>query len=117
MENIGHYVAAKHGLVGLMRSLALELASDRIRVNSVHPGSVDTDMIQNEATYAIFAPDLHEGARNRESLAVRFQSANALPIPWMEPRDISNAVLWLASEESRNVTGVALPVDAGQMAK
>lgn len=117
VENIGHYVAAKHGLVGLMRSFALELATDFIRVNSVHPGSVDTDMIQNAATYAVFAPEVHHSARTRDSLAVRFQSVNAIPIPWMEARDISNAVLWLASDESRYVTGVALPVDAGQMAK
>lgn len=117
VENIGHYVAAKHGLVGLMRSFALELATDFIRVNSVHPGSVDTDMIQNAATYAVFAPEVHQSARTRENLAVRFQSVNAIPIPWMESRDISNAVLWLASDESRYVTGVALPVDAGQMAK
>jgi SDR family mycofactocin-dependent oxidoreductase len=116
-ENMAHYVSAKHGVVGLMRTLALELAPDMIRVNSVHPTSVNTDMIQNAATYALFAPDLDEKDRTKERLVERFQAINALPIPWVEPADISNAVLWLASDESRYVTGVTLPVDAGFMAK
>ncbi|MET9220910.1 mycofactocin-coupled SDR family oxidoreductase [Streptomyces sp. NPDC008079] len=117
MENIGHYVAAKHGVVGLMRTLALELAPDSIRVNSVHPTSVDTPMIQNSATYELFASDLPVAERTKENLGPRFGSMNALPIPWVEPVDISNAVLWLASDEARYVTGVTLPIDAGQTAK
>jgi SDR family mycofactocin-dependent oxidoreductase len=117
LENMAHYVAAKHGVVGLMRTLALELAPDMIRVNSVHPTSVNTPMIHNEATYALFAPDLDEKDRTRERLGERFQALNALPIPWVEPVDISNAVLWLASDESRYVTGVTLPVDAGSLLK
>ena len=117
MANTGHYNSAKHGVVGLMRTLALELAPDMIRVNSVHPTSVDTDMVQNAPTYALFAPDLPEQDRTRERLAERFQALNALPIPWVEPVDISNAVLWLASDESRYVTGVTLPVDAGSLLK
>jgi SDR family mycofactocin-dependent oxidoreductase len=117
MSNIGHYVAAKHGVVGLMRTLALELAPDFIRVNSVHPTSVDTDMIQNSAAYELFAPDLPVEQRTRETLGERFAAINALPIQWVEPVDISNAVLWLASDESRYVTGVTLPIDAGSLAK
>ena len=117
MENLAHYVSAKHGVVGLMRTLALELAPDMIRVNSVHPTTVNTDMVQNAATYALFAPDLDEKDRTRERLTQRFQALNALPVPWVEPVDISNAVLWLASDESRYVTGVTLPVDAGSLAK
>ncbi|WP_396655794.1 mycofactocin-coupled SDR family oxidoreductase [Microbacterium sp.] len=116
-QNLAHYVSAKHGVVGLMRTLALELAPDMIRVNSVHPTSVDTDMIQNETIYALFAPDLSPQERTREALAERFATLNALPIPWVEAVDISNAVLWLASDEARYVTGVALPVDAGQTTK
>jgi len=116
-QNLAHYVAAKHGLVGLMRTLALELAPDFIRVNSVHPTTVDTDMVQNAATYALFAPDLPEGQRTKETLTSRFQALNVLPIPWVEPADISNAVLWLASDESRYVTGITLPVDAGAAIK
>jgi SDR family mycofactocin-dependent oxidoreductase len=115
--NFVHYVAAKHGVVGIMRTLALELAPDFIRVNSVHPTSVDTDMIQNDSLYALFAPDLPVEERTRETLGGRFQALNALPIPWVEPVDISNAVLWLASDESRYVTGIMLPVDAGSTQK
>lgn len=117
IQNVGHYTAAKHGVVGLMRTLALELAPDMIRVNSVHPTSVDTDMIQNSAAYALFAPDLEEKDRTREVLAPRFGGLNALPIPWVEPVDISNAVLFLASDEARYITGVTLPVDAGSLIK
>jgi (+)-trans-carveol dehydrogenase len=117
IPHIGHYTSAKHGVVGLMRTLALELAPDLIRVNSVHPTSVDTDMIQNAATYELFGADLPVDQRTKEVLAARFQELNALPIPWVEPVDISNAVLWLASDEARYVTGVTLPIDAGQLTK
>ena len=116
-ENMAHYTAAKHGVVGLMKTLALELAPEFIRVNSVHPTSVNTDMIQNAATYELFAPDLAPEQRTKEVLGERFQTLNALPINWVEPRDISNAVLWLASDESRYVTGVTLPIDAGSLIK
>ncbi|MEN3300188.1 mycofactocin-coupled SDR family oxidoreductase [Pseudonocardia sp.] len=113
--NFAHYVSAKHGVVGLMRTLALELAPHLIRVNSVHPTSVNTDMIQNDATYRLFAPDLENPTG--EQVAPRFGEMNALPINWVEPVDISNAVLFLASDEARYITGVTLPVDAGFMVK
>jgi SDR family mycofactocin-dependent oxidoreductase len=117
LPNLGHYVAAKHGVVGLMRTLALELAPDMIRVNSVHPTTVDTPMVHNDAMYELFAGDLPPEARTPEAVAGRFQTLNALPVPWVEAVDISNAVLWLASDESRYVTGVTLPVDAGMLLK
>lgn len=113
--NFAHYVSAKHGVVGLMRTLAVELAPHNIRVNSVHPTSVDTDMIHNDATYRLFAPDIENPTRDQ--VAERFGAMNALPINWVEPRDISNAVLFLASDEARYITGVTLPVDAGFMVK
>jgi (+)-trans-carveol dehydrogenase len=116
-ENMAHYTAAKHGVVGLMRVLAVELAPDFIRVNSVHPTTVNTDMIQNGATYELFAPDLPESGRTREILSERFQTLNALPIPWVDSRDISNAVLFLVSDEARYITGVTLPIDAGSLLK
>jgi (+)-trans-carveol dehydrogenase len=116
-ENMAHYTSAKHGVVGLMRVLAVELAPDFIRANSVHPTSVNTDMIQNAATYELFAPDLAPEQRTKEVLGERFQTLNALPIKWVEPRDISNAVLFLASDEARYITGVTLPVDAGSLLK
>ena len=113
--NIAHYVSAKHGVVGLMRTLALELAPFMIRVNSIYPTTVDTDMVQNEAAYRLFRPDLENPTR--EDFAVAAQTLNALPIPWVETIDISNAVLFLASDEARYITGVTLPVDAGAVIK
>jgi SDR family mycofactocin-dependent oxidoreductase len=114
-QNIAHYVSAKHGVVGLMRTLALELAPYSIRVNSIHPTQVDTPMIQNEATWRLFRPDLEHPTE--ADFAPASQAMNALPIPWVDPVDISNAVLFLASDESRYVTGITLPVDAGAVIK
>jgi (+)-trans-carveol dehydrogenase len=115
LQNLAHYVAAKHGVVGLMRTLALELAPDFIRVNALAPTTVDTPMVMNEATYRLFRPDLDNPTA--EDMAEASRATNVLPIAWVEPVDISNAVLWLASDEARYVTGVALPVDAGQAIK
>ena len=114
-QNLAHYVSAKHGVVGLMRTLALELAPHFIRVNSLHPTTVNTDMVQNDATYRLFRPDLQNPGR--QDMADAGLGINALPIPWVEPVDVSNAVLFLASDEARYVTGVTLPVDAGFMVK
>jgi (+)-trans-carveol dehydrogenase/(-)-trans-carveol dehydrogenase len=110
-QNLAHYVSAKHGVVGLMRTLALELAPHSIRVNTVHPTSVNTDMIQNEATYRLFLPSVEHPTL--EQFAEASKATNALPVPWVEPADISSAVLFLASDEARYVTGVTFPVDAG----
>ena len=109
--NFAHYVSAKHGMVGLMRTLALELAPHSIRVNSLHPTSVLTGMLRNEETLRLFRPDLRSPTVDDARPA--FQATNALPVPWVEPADISNAVLFLASDEARYITGVPLPVDAG----
>jgi SDR family mycofactocin-dependent oxidoreductase len=110
-----HYVTAKHGLVGIMRSLAIEFAEHNIRVNSVHPTTVNTDMIQNEQVWGAFDPDSPHPTR--ESAAAGMQATNALPVPWVESADISNAVLFLASDEARYITGVTLPIDAGGFLK
>ena len=113
--NTIHYTAAKHGVVGIMRTLANEFAQHSIRVNTVHPTSVDTVMIQNEKTWGLFQPD--NPHPTRESAEPVFQSINALPVPWVEPVDISNAILFLVSDEARYITGVTLPVDAGYTVK
>jgi len=113
--NTIHYTAAKHGVVGVMRTLANEFAPHSIRVNTVHPTGVDTVMIQNEKTWGLFAPG--DPAPSREKAAPIFQSINALPVPWVEPVDISNAILFLVSDEARYITGVTLPVDAGYTVK
>jgi SDR family mycofactocin-dependent oxidoreductase len=114
-QNIAHYVAAKHGVLGLMRAMANELGPSMIRVNSIHPTSVNTPMLMNQHTFGLFAPDApHAGA---EDLAPVSQALHALPIPWVEPIDVSNALLFLASDEARYISGVALPVDGGRTAK
>lgn len=114
-RNISHYAASKHGVVGLMRSLANELAPHGIRVNSVHPTTVATDMVLNAPTYRLFRPDLSNPTL--EDAIPVFRSLNLLDIPWVEPIDVSNAVAWLVSDEARYVTGVALPVDAGALVR
>ena len=111
----GNYVAAKHGVVGLMRSFGVELGQHMIRVNSVHPTHVSTDMIMNEGTWKMFRPDLENPGP--DDMAPICQMFHTLPIPWVEARDISNAVLFFASDEARYVTGVTLPVDAGSCLK
>jgi (+)-trans-carveol dehydrogenase len=112
---IAHYVSAKHGVVGLMRTLALELAPDMIRVNSLHPTQVNTPMIMNEPTFRLFSPD--NPNPTVEDFRPISQEMNALPIPWVESVDISNALLFLASDEGRYITGVTLAVDAGAVIK
>jgi (+)-trans-carveol dehydrogenase len=115
IPNSAHYVAAKHGVVGLMRACARELAQYNIRVNTVHPTTVATPMILNDPTYALFRPDLEQATQ--EDAIPAFAAVNLIPVPWVEPADISNGVLFLASDESRFVTGHTLPVDAGFMVK
>jgi len=97
------YTASKHGVVGLMRSYANTLAPHNIRVNSVHPTGVRTPMIIND----VMAEFLGQDASMSDAMA------NALPVDMVEPVDISNAILWLVSDDARYVTGVTLPVDAG----
>jgi (+)-trans-carveol dehydrogenase len=111
----GHYVAAKHGVVGLMRTFAVELGAQSIRANSVHPTHVNTPLLLNEKTYRMFRPDLENPGP--DDMAPVCQSFHFLPIPWVTAEDISNAVLFLASDEARYITGVALPVDAGSCLK
>jgi SDR family mycofactocin-dependent oxidoreductase len=111
----GHYIAAKHGVVGLMRTFAVELGHHSIRVNSVHPTNVNTPLFMNEGTMKLFRPDLENPGP--DDMAVVAQMMHVLPIGWVEPVDISNAVLFLASDEARYVTGLTMTVDAGSMLK
>lgn len=116
-QNLAHYVAAKHGVVGLMKTLANELAPHNIRVNTVHPTSVDNEMANNAATYALMVPGKPAAEITKEEALPVFQSINALPVPLVQSQDISNAVLFLLSDEARYVTGVQFPVDAGATIK
>ena len=115
LANSVHYNAAKHGVVGIMRSIGNEFAQHGVRVNSVHPTGVNTIMIQNKEVWGLFDPANPDPTM--ESAETAFRSLNALDIPWVEPVDISNAILFLASDEARYITGVTLPVDAGAMIK
>jgi (+)-trans-carveol dehydrogenase len=111
VPNLAAYVAAKHGLIGLMKVLAMELAADQIRVNVVCPTNVDTPMFTNDYTYKVFRPDLeHPSADDVREVA---QPGHLLPGGWVDPSDVASAVLFLASDEARSITGVALPVDLG----
>jgi SDR family mycofactocin-dependent oxidoreductase len=101
------YTAAKHGVVGLMRTFANTLAQHRIRVNSVHPTGVNTPMVVNEFMQKWLA----------EEPSAAGAITNLLPVELIESVDISNAVLYLVSDDGRYVTGVTLPVDAGITAK
>lgn len=104
------YAASKHGVVGIMRSLAQELGPHWIRVNSVHPTSVRTPMIDNDehARRMVGRPDA-----TVEDLKKLYIQRHALPVAWVEPDEIANAVAWLMSDEARFVTGNTLTVDAG----
>ena len=97
------YGAAKHGVVGLMRQFAVELSRARIRVNTVHPTGVDTMMVNNAAMEK-FLSDFPDATAS---------ITNLLPVELIEPRDVSNAILFLVSDAGRYITGVTLPVDAG----
>ena len=109
--NASHYTASKHAVVGLARTLANELGPQRIRVNTVHPGAVATPMVLNEKTFRRLRPDLENPTA--EDAAEVLAARNLLPVPWVEPVDIANAVLFLASEQARYITGTQLVVDAG----
>ena len=110
-ENTAHYAAAKAGLVGFMKVIAKELAPHSIRVNTIHPTTVATGMILNEATYKLFRPDLE--SPTREDFEVAALTLNKLPVAALEPIDITNAVLYLVTDSGRYITGTTQVVDAG----
>ncbi|OZF45779.1 mycofactocin-coupled SDR family oxidoreductase [Rhodococcus sp. 14-2470-1a] len=100
---LADYVAAKHGVTGLAKTLANELAIHRIRVNSVHPHGVQTGLT---------VPELHEAMEPRPDLGLLF--LGSLPDQMSQAEDIAAAVAWIASNEARHVTGIQLPVDLGR---
>jgi len=111
--NYAHYVSAKHGVIGLMRNIALELAPHGVRCNAVCPGAIDSGMTNWQGAYDMFAG--HEGGTREDLLAGggNFHALKRTGI--MDPEVIANAALWLHSDLAAKVTGVALPVDAGHM--
>lgn len=109
------YGLAKSMLCDYTKSLALVLGEQRIRVNAVHPTNVDTDMLHIDSIYRAFRPDLENPTRS--DAEVGFTFIHAIPVPYVDPADISHAVVYLASDESRYVTGQQLFVDAGAAVK
>ncbi|MBD2705541.1 mycofactocin-coupled SDR family oxidoreductase [Spirosoma sp. BT702] len=107
MNRLSHYAASKWGLVGLTKSWAIELAPHSIRVNSIHPTGVNTPMNDGLAEL--------EGTTTQE-IAER-SAGNLLPVPWVEPEDVSAMVLYLASDEARYVTGSQFVLDAGLLTR
>jgi (+)-trans-carveol dehydrogenase len=110
-----HYTSAKHGVIGLVRTLAHELAPHNIRVNAVCPTTVNSPMITNDALYSLFRPDLE--SPSLADAEPGLNDLNLLDVSMMEPAEVSAAISWLVSDDARYVTGIALPVDAGSTAK
>jgi SDR family mycofactocin-dependent oxidoreductase len=108
---IGHYTAAKSGVVGLMKVLAKELAPQSIRVNTVHPGTIATAMVMNDSTYKFFRPDLERPTYDDFTDATK--TFNAMPVRILEPIDVTNAILYLVSDAARYITGTQHLIDAG----
>lgn len=109
------YSHAKRALVSLVTSLAKALAHDMIRINGVHPTNCNTVMLQHEDMYRAFRPDLDNPTR--ADAAPAFATLQMMPVPWVEPTDISDTVLFLASDEARYITGQFIGVDAGALLK
>ena len=115
LANVAAYTSTKHAIVGLMKVLANELGPHEIRVNTIHPNAIATPMVQNSATYKLFRPDLEDPTY--EDAEPAFASLNPFGIALIDPVHVSNAVAWLASDESYYVSGGEIPVDAGAAIK
>ncbi len=109
------YGLAKTFVVQYTEILALQLATQSIRVNAVHPTNTNTNLLHNDQLYKVFRPDLERPGR--DDVMPAFNVFQAMPIPFVEPRDISNAILFFASDEARYVTGINFRVDAGSLIK
>jgi NAD(P)-dependent dehydrogenase (short-subunit alcohol dehydrogenase family) len=107
MGRLSHYAASKWGLTGLTKSWAIELAPYGIRVNSLHPTGVNTPMNDGLAALEGLTP---------QQIAER-SAGNLLPVPWIEPEDVANAVVYLASDRARFMTGAPLILDAGLLSR
>ena len=111
LANNTSYSASKHGVIGIMRALAAEFGPRNIRINTVNPTNVDTRMLFNDSIYKLFRPELP--APTRDDIMDIVRGMHIMPTGWIEVDDVSNAVLFLASDEARFITGITLPVDAG----
>ena len=111
LANVAAYTTTKHAIVGLMKVLANELGPHGIRVNTIHPNSIDTPMVKNSRTYGLFRPELDDP--QAEDAEPAFAGLNPMGKAWIETEHVSNAVAWLASDQSYYVSGGQIPVDAG----
>ncbi|MFV8054784.1 mycofactocin-coupled SDR family oxidoreductase [Mycobacterium sp. 48b] len=109
------YSLAKQLVARYVHDLSIQLAKRMIRVNAVHPTNVNTDMLHNEGMYHVFRPDIT--APSREEAEAAFPAMQAMPVPFIEPEDVSEAVLFLATDASRYITGTQLRIDAGGFVK
>lgn len=114
-SNAVAYAASKAGIVGMMRALAAELAQHNIRVNTIHPSTVYSPMILNEPVYKVFRPDLENPGV--EEMEAELRPFHMLPVAALDPIDVSHAVVYLASDESRYVTSLRFAIDAGSTQK
>lgn len=112
--HVGHYSATKWAIIGLVKSLAREVADRGITVNAVCPTTVNTTMIQNESAYRLFLPDTEHPTKDEAAEA--FKTLNAIPLPWVEPRDVTDAMVFLCSDGARSITGETIAVAAGATA-
>jgi SDR family mycofactocin-dependent oxidoreductase len=116
VPNISHYNASKFGVVGLAKSLAAELGEHRVRVNALCPTNVATPMFQNDGTWRLFFPGVENPTQaDAEAPNSGARQMHAIPVAWIEPDDVTNALLYLASDDGRYVTGTAMVVDAGRL--
>jgi SDR family mycofactocin-dependent oxidoreductase len=113
--NLAHYVAAKWGVIGLVKTLALEVADKGVTVNAICPATVDTEMVHNDALYGLFAPDLENPTK--ADVEPRYTAMNPVPEPWTPVEEISAAILYLVSPAARMVSGTTLDVCMGASAR
>jgi SDR family mycofactocin-dependent oxidoreductase len=111
------YAWAKNTLIGYVEQMALHLAPKMIRVNAIHPTNCNTHLLHNDGLYAVFRPDMKNEKPTQADVEPAFTHFQAMPIPYVEPEDIANLAVFLASDESRYVTGQQIRVDAGALLK
>jgi SDR family mycofactocin-dependent oxidoreductase len=114
MPNLAHYVAAKWGVIGFIKSVAIEVAPHGVTANVVCPATVDTDMVHNPPMYGLFCPDLPDPGR--ADVEPTYRRMNPMRVPWLDPADVAEAVAFLASDEARYVSGTTLEVSMGSSA-
>ena len=111
------YSWSKQALVGYAQQMAMHLSPSGVRVNIVHPTNCNTHLMNSEGVYAVFRPDLETGTVTTEDFIPASEYYHALPTAWIEPEEVAELVLYLASDASKSMTGASIPIDAGCMIK